>query len=153
MTVSVELRWADVDLNGHVNNVAYLVLLEEVRIRALHPVIRAASGVPGPLAATGRATVVVGRHEIEYLRQLTWWPAPVRVELWVARIGTASVDVHHAILPPAGAGEEPYAHAATTLVYLDPATQRSRPLTGAERQAFEPLLDAPLAFRRAPVPT
>ncbi|WP_062520832.1 acyl-CoA thioesterase [Demequina silvatica] len=151
LTVPVELRWADVDSNGHVNNVAYLTLLEEVRIRALHPLIRgsasASAGAGGVVTRGGRAPVVVARHEVEYLRQLTWSPEPVEVDIWAARLGGASCEIHHVLR--ASTGEE-CVRVITTLVYLDPGTQRPRPLTDAERAAYAGLLDEPLVMRGSP---
>ncbi|WP_062289686.1 acyl-CoA thioesterase [Demequina phytophila] len=151
LTVPVELRWADIDSNGHVNNVAYLTLLEEVRIRALHPLIRGALGsgtdAGGVVTRGGRAPVVVARHEVEYVRQLTWSPAPVVVDIWAARLGRASCEIHHVLRATTG---EEYARVVTTLVYLDPETQRPRSLTDAERAAYAGLLDEPLVMRGAP---
>ncbi|MDN4474670.1 acyl-CoA thioesterase [Demequina sp. SYSU T00192] len=147
LTVPVQLRWADVDPNGHVNNVAYLMILEEVRIRALHPIIGTLADERGVLVREGGAPVVVARHEIEYLRQLAWSPEPIEVDLWIARIGGSSCEIHHELRSAAG---EPCARVVTTLVYLDRATQVPRRLTEAERAAYAPLLDEPLTMRGAP---
>jgi acyl-CoA thioester hydrolase len=49
------------------------------------------------------------------------------------------------------AGVEPrtlYTRATTTIVLVDAATERPRRMTEAERAAWEPYLEEPLAFRR-----
>ncbi|MCV2396220.1 acyl-CoA thioesterase [Actinotalea sp. M2MS4P-6] len=153
LTIPVSLRWSDLDPNGHVNNVAYLTILEDVRIRGLHPIIGTLADERGALRSAGRPPVVVARHEIEYLRQMPWSPRPVQVDLWVSRLGTSSIDVCHQLRSPAGEDEVVYARVVSTLVYLDPATQRPRRLTAAERDAFAAVLDEPVAMRHAEQPT
>ncbi len=151
ITVPFQLRWADLDANGHVNNVAYLTILEEVRIRALHPIIGALADEHGAIVRAGGAPVVVARHEIEYLRQMRWSPAPVRAEVWVSRVGRSSAEVCHRLLSPVDVPEEIYAHVISLLVYLDPESQQPRALTPRERASFATLTDEPLVLRgRAP---
>ena len=55
------LRFADVDANGHVNNGAFLQLLENARVSYMRQIVR--SGLP-------RFRVVVGRLEIDFKRQM-----------------------------------------------------------------------------------
>lgn len=148
LTVPVGLRWSDLDANGHVNNVAYLTMLEDVRIRALHPILGSLADERGVLRRAGQAPVVVARHEIEYLRQLTWHPRPVRIDLWVSRLGGSSIEVCHVIRSPEGEPEVEYARIVSVLVYLDVDSQQPRRLTESERDAFAPIMDQPLALRR-----
>jgi acyl-CoA thioester hydrolase len=98
LNVPVQLRWADLDAYGHVNNVQMLQLLEEARIEAFwsHPGGTDTAGRPtavidaGPGALT---TTLVARQEIEYLRPLSYRRAPVVVQLWLGHLGGASIDV------------------------------------------------------------
>ena len=55
------MRWADMDLLGHVNNVVYVDYLQEARVDMLR--------THGPAARTGELAegVVVVRHEVTYL--------------------------------------------------------------------------------------
>ncbi len=55
------LRFADVDANGHINNGAFLQLLENARVSYMRSIVR--SGLP-------RFRVVVGRLEIDFKRQM-----------------------------------------------------------------------------------
>ena len=60
------LRFADVDANGHVNNGAFLQLLENARVSYMRQIVRQSlrtSGLP-------RFRVVVGRLEIDFRRQM-----------------------------------------------------------------------------------
>ena len=155
LSVPVQLRWADVDAYGHVNNAQMLQLLEEARIEAFwsHPGGTDAAGRPtavieaGPGALT---TTLVARQEIEYLRPLSYRRAPVVVQLWLGHLGGASIDVCYEVLdgdtdPGAAA---PYARATTTVVLVDTATGRPRRITDEERAAWSPFLADPIVLRR-----
>jgi acyl-CoA thioester hydrolase len=64
-------------------------------------------------------------------------------------MGGASLDVCYEVHSPAGV--EPrtlYTRATTTIVLVDAATERPRRITEAERGAWEPYLEEPIAFRR-----
>ena len=58
---SEHLRFADVDANGHINNVAFLQLLESARVSYLREIVRV--GLP-PFR------LVVGRLEVDFKRQM-----------------------------------------------------------------------------------
>jgi len=58
---SEHLRFADVDANGHINNVAFLQLLESARVSYLRQIVRV--GLP-PFR------LVVGRLEVDFKRQM-----------------------------------------------------------------------------------
>ena len=55
------LRFADVDANGHINNGAFLELLENARVSYLRAIVRA--GMP-------RFRLVIGRIEADFKRQM-----------------------------------------------------------------------------------
>ena len=60
------LRFADVDANGHINNGAFLQLLENARVSYMRQIVRQSlriSGLP-------RFRVVVDRLEIDFRRQM-----------------------------------------------------------------------------------
>jgi acyl-CoA thioester hydrolase len=141
----VQLRWADMDSFGHVNNVQFLRLLEEARVLLL--------SAPG--STDGRSIldsgVVVARAEIEYLSPLVYRPEPVAIDMWVTRLSGASFDIGYEVLDPSGRdGREPdlYARAETTLVLYDLQTQRSRRMSEAERLALKEWEDDPVEWRR-----
>ena len=59
------MRWADLDLLGHVNNVVYVDYLQEARVDMFR--VSASDDRADDLAEG----VVVVRHEVTYLRPLT----------------------------------------------------------------------------------
>ncbi len=60
-STSENLRFADVDANGHVNNGAFIELLESARVSYLRQIVR--SGLP-------RFRLVIGRIEADFKRQM-----------------------------------------------------------------------------------
>ncbi len=161
LLIPVAVRWADLDAYGHVNNSAVLTLLEEARIAAFWRsedavpeggTPGAGAGVPGTAvldASPGSDTVtVVGRQEIEYLEAIPHLREPVVVEMWLGRLGGASIEVCYEVTAAPNGRRTVYVQAATTIVMLDAATGRPRRLTQAERRAWEPHLGPPVAWRR-----
>jgi acyl-CoA thioester hydrolase len=150
--VPIPLRWSDFDAYAHVNNAEMLRLLEEARIQAFwRPDEGAAPGVEtAVLDARPGAEVIslIARQELEYLAPIPYLRAPLVVELWLGRLGGASLEVCYEVCSPAGGERQVFARAATTIVLVDAATDRPRRITAEERAAWSPLLDAPIAFRR-----
>ncbi len=60
-STSETLRFADLDANGHVNNGAFIELLESARVTYLRKIVR--SGLP-------RFRMVIGRIEADFKRQM-----------------------------------------------------------------------------------
>ncbi|MFD7510799.1 acyl-CoA thioesterase [Streptomyces sp. NPDC059853] len=118
------LRWSDMDSFGHVNNVIFLRYLEEARIDFMFRLARQADSG----AFTGGS--VVARHEIDYLRPLVHRHAPVSVELWVAKLGGASVTVAYEVKDT----EQVYVRASTVVVPYDLKAGRPRRITEEERR-------------------
>jgi acyl-CoA thioester hydrolase len=123
--VTVERRFSDLDVLGHVNNVVYAVYLEEARVRLLTEL--------GRLGVTAPAQVVA-RQEIDYLRPLGLKPEPVEVLTWVESVGTTSYVVGYEIRDDDGSVA---ARARSVLVCFDPATQRKAPIPDPMRAALE----------------
>jgi acyl-CoA thioester hydrolase len=125
-------RWSDMDAYGHVNNVTWLEYLQEARVDMLfvHAPERGAEGL-----AEG---VVVARAEIDYKKPLVFRPRPVRIELWVSRIGTASFGIEYDVvdLEPDGSRLR-YVRASTVLVPIDLAEGRPRRIRPGERTVLE----------------
>ncbi|MEE1928346.1 thioesterase family protein [Streptomyces sp. TRM 70351] len=136
------LRWSDVDSYGHVNNVVFLRYLEEARVDLLFRLAREAA----PDAFTSGA--VVARHEIDYLRPLLHRHEPVGVELWVTKLGAASVTIGYEVKD----AETVYAKALTVIVPYDLEEGRPRRLSAAERSFLEPYLDDSFRDPAPPAP-
>ena len=124
------LRWSDMDVFGHVNNVNFLRYLEEARIDFTFTT----AGEVGERAMAEGS--VVARHEIDYLIPLVYRPEPVTIETWVSKLGRASFAVTYEV-KDVGAGPEGkdkvYARAVTVCVPYDLAAGRPRRLSPGER--------------------
>src|SRR5262245_61578037 len=109
------IRFADIDRQGHVNNAVFSTYFETGRVAIIHD---AKEG----LQVAG-ATSVLARVEIDFLRELHW-PGTVEVGTAVAEIGRSSYVFVQAIYRDGLCG----ATARSTMVLIDAATRRARPL-------------------------
>ena len=82
-TYECPLRWADMDLLGHVNNVTYLDYVTEAREALL-------GGLP-----VGRAPVL--RHQVAFVKPLVFRREPVLVDTWVTDIGDGEITFNHEV--------------------------------------------------------
>lgn len=155
--VPVPIRWNDLDAYGHVNNAAMLTLLEESRISVFWGSgdlrVEGVNDAGAPLDDSRNASTItlVARQEVEYLAPIPYLREPLDVQLWIGRLGGASLDVCYEICAPLGA--EPttvFAKAATTIVLVDAESGRPRRITDREREAWSPYIDAPVAFTKRP---
>lgn len=145
----MQIRWSDIDGYGHVNNVAMLTLLEEARIATFwNADLPDGSALPTQTLSGGPTAehyTLVARQEVEYLAPLPFTQRSVRLDLWIAKIGGASLEVNYEVYSPAGVL---CAIASTSIVMVDAASGRPRRLAPDERAALEALLDEPVQFRR-----
>jgi acyl-CoA thioester hydrolase len=109
-----DIRFADLDLVGHVNNGAYISLMETNRTRLF-----AENGLArGPLAQ-----FVLARFEIDFLQELHW-PAMVAATSGLEREGSTSMIVKQGVF----AGETCLAWARAIIVAIDPETRKPTPV-------------------------
>src|SRR4051812_42668354 len=129
------LRWADMDLLGHVNNVIYVDYLQEARVDMLrvHP---PAAG--GEALAEG---VVVVRHEVQYVAPLVFRMAPVNVEVWATEIRAASFTLAYEVFDETEEGRRVYLRARSVLTPYVFDSERPRRLAPGERAVLERFLD------------
>jgi acyl-CoA thioester hydrolase len=117
-----------------VNNARYLTLFEEARTELIARVARDQYGLTNLL--TG---IVVGRHEIDYLRPIDYQPEPVRVEVWMVEVRNASFTVAYELFDHDGGAV--VSRARTRMVPYDLAAQRPRRLAPEEKAFLESWLD------------
>jgi acyl-CoA thioester hydrolase len=129
-THGCQMRWGDMDAQGHVNNAAYLDYLQEARVGYL----LSGSPVLHHLLDSG---VLVVSHQLEYLRPVTFSNRSLIVNLWVDGIGASRFSIGYEIYD----GADPAARARTAVVPFDLASNALRRLTREERE----LLGAALA--------
>lgn len=150
--VPIPLRWADFDAYAHVNNAEMFRLLEEARISSFWVNDDGTSGVQTAIldARPGASVVaLIARQEIEYLAPIPYQRQPIDIELWIGRLGGASLEICYELYTPDGV--EPrvlYARAATTLVMVELATNKPVRITDEQRAAWEPYVEAPVAFAK-----
>ncbi|MGO2112637.1 MAG: acyl-CoA thioesterase [Pseudoclavibacter sp.] len=154
--VPMRLRWADLDAYNHVNNSRLLTLLEEARVRTFWT---GDDGERSPLAVIegqqGAATqTLIARNEIEYLAAIPYQAQPLDIQLWIGKLGAASSLVCYEVWSPVldsdpdnTEGRTRYVIAASTIVFLDTATQRPRRIGEAEREAWAPYVEESVQFR------
>jgi len=125
-TVSVPVRWGDLDAYGHVNNVAIVGLLEQARVQAFWD-----PGAPvlPTLAAGTPLQVVVADAHVTYRRAIPYVQA-VDVAVTVPQIGGASFVIAYEITVDG----ELAVSATTTLVLIDVATGRPQRLDAQQRE-------------------
>ncbi|MEV1170297.1 thioesterase family protein [Nonomuraea sp. NPDC049784] len=84
------VRFADIDSQGHVNNVRFLDYLEDARFGMFH--IDPYNAGEEPFKG-----LVVTRHEIDYRRPLGFRADPVRVETWVTEVRAVRFSLQYEI--------------------------------------------------------
>lgn len=148
--VPIAARWSDLDAYEHVNNARMFTLLEEARIAAFWN--GAHEGAPTAVLTTGpgaESITLVAAQQIEYRAPIPFHREPLDVELWISRMGGASLQVCYELYSPVGV--EPrilYTVAATTIVLVDRETGAPRRIGSAEREAWEAYLEPPVVFRQ-----
>jgi len=125
----IEIRWRDLDAFRHVNNAVYLTYLEEVRDEWLDAVLGRSGSV---------WDFILARVAIDFRRELRQEDDAVLVRLRLERVGTSSVRTREEIVKLDGTLA---AEAEAVLVTRNVEEGGSRPLTEAEREAFERELD------------
>src|SRR5215472_2642860 len=134
--VPVEVRYSDLDAQGHVNNATFFTYFEQGRVayfaelRARH--ITSQSALPG--THDSDLPFVIANASCVYLRPIANL-APVLVGVRCSRITHASIEMEYAICDqPHGL---PYARGTTLTVSIDPVSGRPRPLPEWARLALE----------------
>jgi len=124
--VTMQVRWRDMDMLGHMNQSVYHELLEDGR-----------AGLMVSLAAKGGGvhhhTYVVVRVELDYRQEVRKDHGSVEIVVRAAHVGTSSFTLEHDVLLPDGSIA---ATGKTVLVGWDAAARGKRPLSDAERAAL-----------------
>lgn len=122
------VRFSDVDIFGHVNNVKYFEYYQEARLAFLTSVGRDERNL----------MLVVASVNVDYKRPILFRPEPYIVESWVTRVGNSSFGMQSEIRD----GDQVLSRAETVLVTWDLETQTSRPLSDLERKILSDVLEA-----------
>ncbi len=126
-------RWADLDLLGHVNNVAWADYLQEARVDLMRGLL--------PHRSSGEGIVVV-RHTLAYRRSLEFRFRPVTVETWVTDVRAASFTIAYEVFHTEDDGTRTvYLRASSVLAPFVLETGRPRRITAEEREILAGFAD------------
>jgi acyl-CoA thioester hydrolase len=125
------VRFSDVDLYRHVNNVTYFEYVQEARIAMVSELARRAEDAGSGLR-TPQWRLVVAAIDVEYAKPLMLRQDPYPIDSWIERVGRSSFVVASEISD----GEQVLARARAVMVTFDPESQTSVRLTDAERSAL-----------------
>jgi acyl-CoA thioester hydrolase len=123
------LRFADVDANGHINNGAFLQLLENARVSYMRAIVR--DGLP-------RFRVVVGRLEIDFKRQM-FFPGRATACARLLEVHERKCVIGHGLFDGEG---NCTAVLRAIMVSLNEESHRSMPFDPAVRAALERYADS-----------
>ncbi len=153
INISIPLRWSDFDAYAHVNNAEMLRLLEEARIQAFWRPDEGGMDARDTAILDARpgAEVIslIARQEIEYVAPIPYMRAPIDIEMWIGRIGGASLEICYELFSPAGVTPRVlFTRAATTLVMVTAETGRPRRIDDELRAVWAPYVEEPVAFTK-----
>jgi acyl-CoA thioester hydrolase len=125
----VHVRFSDVDVYGHVNNVRYFEYFMEARILYTTRLWRDTD------ARADRVAMVVAQTDVEYRVPILFRPEPYDCWSWISHVGRTSMVVESEICD----GDVVLSRARVVMVFVDQETQHPAAWPEAYR---EPLLQA-----------
>jgi len=131
---SIHVRFSDVDILGHVNNVKYVDFVQDAQTAFM-------LGVFVEAAVDGHVDLVVAHTELDYLGQMDLRADPYDVWTRVAAVGTTSVTFDVEIRDR----ERVMARGRIVAVNLDPERNHPLPVLPHHREIFEQRRQAALA--------
>jgi len=132
--ICVPVQWGDQDALGHVNNTVFLRWFEIGRIAYFQRL-----GLSHDLASQKLAPILAA-VSCSFKRQVTF-PDRVHVGTRVARVGTSSLVVEHAILSERQ--QALVAEGSSTIVHYDYEAQKSCPIPDVIRRAIAEIEASP----------
>ncbi|MBC7519231.1 MAG: acyl-CoA thioesterase [Microbacteriaceae bacterium] len=152
LNVPIRLRWSDFDAYAHVNNAEMFRLLEEARIQAFWVQDNGDSHTPTAIldARPGASAIgLIARQEIEYLLPIPYMRQPLDIELWIGRMGGASLEICYYVYSPAEVKPRLlYTKASTTLVMVDATSGRPLRINDDQRATWLPYLEESVQFSK-----
>jgi acyl-CoA thioester hydrolase len=127
----LHVRFSDVDVYGHVNNVKYFEYLQEARIPLMRDLVE---HLPG----AGDTRVVVAQTDVDYKVPILFRPEPYDVWSRITHVGTRSFTIESEIRDD----ERVLSRARVVLVCFDPVAGRSVEPGAEQRAAMVAALEA-----------
>lgn len=128
-TLTIPVRYADIDAQGHVNNVTYFTYFEQARVEYF-----IATGLWQPSHDFGGQGTIVAEATCTYKRPILL-NQRVQIQLRVSHIGTKSFTMEYVVL----ANDEVAATGRTVQVAYDYTAQRSIAVPETWREAMHRL--------------
>jgi acyl-CoA thioester hydrolase len=137
----VHVRFSDIDIYRHVNNVKYFEYFQESRIGVFLKLKDALRDFP-------RINVVVAQTDLEYVAPMVLRPEPYDCWSVVSAIGTKSMTIESELVDGSGATGRNgvLAKSRVVLVFFDLGTQRSVSPPPGYREAIAEVLGGPLTI-------
>jgi acyl-CoA thioester hydrolase len=136
----LEVRFADTDAMGHVNNAKYLTYCESARIAYWTDV----TGEPIRLGSEGAESLILAEARITY-RAPAFHGETITVETRATRLGRSSFTLEHRMTACEGPGPARLvATSESVLVRYDYASDAPVPISPAHRAAIEAFEGRPL---------
>jgi acyl-CoA thioester hydrolase len=136
-----QLRIADLDFQGHVNNVRFVEYFQEAQAALIDPHRTRVRG-------DGASTFVVAAHTISYHRQLAYRSTPIRVETTVLDIGRSKTVLCSRLRDD----QHTYARTESVYVAYDMGTRSVRRLSEDEHDClsrYQVEVSVPRQLRRS----
>ncbi|TKC10367.1 acyl-CoA thioesterase [Pedobacter polaris] len=133
---SLEMRFADLDMMGHVNNAIYFTYMEMGRTKYWKHAIK------WDWHKTG---VVIGKASIDYIAPI-FLDDKIHIYVKTSRIGTTSFDLDYLIVKEINGKEVVCSRGKTVCVAFDYTTKKPAPIPDKEREkmiSFEQLPPTP----------
>lgn len=118
------MRFADIDMMGHVNHARYLGYLEDAHLAFM-------TTADGP--GLELRSVIIARWEVDYVRPALLSDQPLTVNVWVTHVGRSSFSLGYAVEQEGSVA----ARATSVIVAYDYSRGRSQQLTPAQRAGLE----------------
>ena len=125
----MEVRYADLDAQGHLNNAKYLTYFEQARVRYFEEL-----GLFSRNKSFMDIGVIIADIHIKY-RAPVHLGAPIRVGVRTAAVGNKSITVQQTIVD--GDSGQVYAEGTVILVTYDYRTSQTVPVSDAWREKFK----------------
>lgn len=126
--LSLPVRWADMDVNGHVNNTRFFTYFESARLAWLESV--------RPRDQRDGQGLVVAHAGCNYRRPIPY-PETVQVNLYAGVPGRTSFTTYYDLFSE-GNESIKYADGQAVMVWVDRATGKSQPIPDYVRSALAP---------------
>lgn len=124
----MEVRYGDLDPQGHLNNAKYLTYFEQARVQYFTEL-----GLFSKDQSFTEIGVIIADIHIQYLAPV-FWGTSLKVGVRAARIGRKSITMDQGLV--ASAGEPVYALGTVILVAYDYRTHATMPVSEAWRETI-----------------